>query len=80
MTRRLSSDTQCLHSGFGSIFNPGARKGQAMEWSSVKRNVLISFMIFLLSVTSAWAQTGTASLRGTVTDKTGASVGDAKVS
>ena len=51
-----------------------------MEWSSVKRNVLISFMIFLLSVTSAWAQTGTASLRGTVTDKTGASVGDAKVS
>jgi Carboxypeptidase regulatory-like domain len=50
-----------------------------MAWSSMKRNLLISFVIFLLSVTSAWAQTGTASLRGTVTDKTGAAIVGARV-
>ncbi len=37
-------------------------------------------MVCLFVTVSAWAQTGTTSLRGTVTDKTGASVGDAKVS
>lgn len=35
--------------------------------------------LFLLSLSGAWAQTGTASLRGTVTDKTGAAIVAAKV-
>ncbi len=37
-------------------------------------------MACLFAAAGVWAQTGTTSLRGTVTDKTGASVGDAKVS
>jgi len=41
---------------------------------------LLSFAILLLSVTCAWAQTGTTSLRGTVSDKSGAVVSMAKVS
>ncbi|PYU73536.1 MAG: hypothetical protein DMG52_14580 [Acidobacteria bacterium] len=51
-----------------------------MGWSSMKRNLSISFVILLLSVSCAWTQTGTTSVRGTVSDKTSASVGDAKVS
>src|SRR5437763_5630781 len=51
-----------------------------MGWSSMKRNLSISFVILLLSVSCAWAQTGTTSVRGTVSDKTSASVSDAKVS
>jgi hypothetical protein len=50
-----------------------------MEWSSVKRDLLIGFVVFMFAVTCAWAQTGTTSLRGTVIDKTGAAVGGAKV-
>jgi hypothetical protein len=50
-----------------------------MEWSSMKRNLLAGFVVLMFAVTCAWAQTGTTSLRGTVTDKTGASVGEAKV-
>src|SRR5438445_3906010 len=49
-----------------------------MGWSSMKRNLSISFVILLLSVSCAWTQTGTTSVRGTVSDKTSASVGDAK--
>jgi hypothetical protein len=50
-----------------------------MKPSSTKRNLLISCLAFLLVVTGALGQTGTTSLRGTVLDKTGASVADAKV-
>src|SRR5713226_5615227 len=51
-----------------------------MKSSFSKRNLLISCVAFLFAVIGAVAQTGTTSVRGTVTDKTGASVGDAKVS
>ncbi|MFI5072700.1 MAG: carboxypeptidase regulatory-like domain-containing protein [Terriglobales bacterium] len=50
-----------------------------MRWSSVKCNILISSVAFLFAVACAWAQTGTTSLRGVVTDKTGATVENAKV-
>ncbi len=46
----------------------------------MKRNLLAGFVVLMFAVTCAWAQTGTTSLRGTVTDKTGASVGEANVS
>ena len=46
----------------------------------MKRNLLAGFVVFMFAVTCSWAQTGTTSLRGTVTDKTGASVGEANVS
>ena len=48
-------------------------------WSSIKRNLLISFVACLLVVAGAWAQTGTTSLHGVVTDKTGAVIVGAKV-
>jgi hypothetical protein len=50
-----------------------------MRWSFMKRNILISSLVFLFAVTCAWAQTGTTSLRGVVTDKTGATAANAKV-
>ena len=46
----------------------------------MKRNLLAGFVVLMFAVTCAWAQTGTTSLRGTVTDKTGASVGEVNVS
>ena len=51
-----------------------------MRWSSMKRNLLICLVAFLLGVPCALAQVGTTSLRGTVTDKSGASIGSARVS
>src|SRR5437899_6014900 len=57
----------------------GARKEQFMKWLSFKRNLLVNLVVFLLSVTGAWAQTGTTSLRGTITDPKGASVPGATV-
>ncbi len=50
-----------------------------MSWFSVKRNFLISFVAFLFAVACAWAQVGTTSVRGVVTDKTGAAIVGAKV-
>jgi hypothetical protein len=50
-----------------------------MSRFSVKRNFLVSLVVVLLAVTGAWAQTGTTSLRGTVTDPGGASVPNATV-
>jgi len=52
-----------------------------MKWSIaiVKRNLLISSVALLFAVTCVWAQTGTTSLRGVVTDKTGATVANARV-
>ncbi len=50
-----------------------------MRWFSMKRNILLSSLMFLLAVTCAWGQTGTTSLRGVVTDKSGATAANAKV-
>lgn len=50
-----------------------------MRSLSFKRNLLISLVTFFSAVTCFWAQTGTTSLRGAATDRTGASVGSAKV-
>jgi hypothetical protein len=58
----------------------GARKEQFMERSSIKRSLLIFSVAFLMAVTGALAQTGTSSLHGVVTDKTGAIIVGAKVS
>src|SRR6266849_4532394 len=65
--------------GSGPIFIHGARKEQFMKRSSLNRNFLISLVALLLATTSAWAQVGTTSVRGAVTDKTGAAVVGAKV-
>lgn len=50
-----------------------------MQWSFTKRSLLLSVITFLLAVTYAWAQTGTTSLRGVVTDKSGAALVGASV-
>jgi hypothetical protein len=46
---------------------------------SMKRNLLVGLVVLVFAVTGAWAQTGTTSLRGTVTDKTGAAIVGASV-
>jgi len=51
-----------------------------MKWSSPKGNLLISFVALFLGTTCAWAQVGTTSVRGVVTDKSGAVITSAKVS
>jgi hypothetical protein len=50
-----------------------------MKSSIVRRNILISSLAFLFAVVCAWGQTGTTSLRGAVTDKTGAAIANARV-
>jgi len=50
-----------------------------MESSSMKRNLLIGFVVLMLAAACAGAQTGTTSVRGAVTDKTGAAIVGAKV-
>jgi len=55
-----------------------------MYWSSLftKRNFpagLIAFIVAALAAAGTWAQTGTTSLHGVVTDKTGATISGAKV-
>ena len=53
-----------------------------MKRPSLNRNLFISFvslMAFLLAATSAWGQVGTTSVRGTVTDKSGAAIVGAKI-
>lgn len=50
-----------------------------MKRFSPKGNPLISFVVLLLGTTCAWAQVGTTSVRGVVTDKSGAVVATAKV-
>ena len=49
------------------------------RFSFVKRNLIASFLLLALMAAVASAQTGTTSLHGLVTDKSGATVGDAKV-
>ena len=50
-----------------------------MRRFSIKRSLSVGLVVFLLSVTCAWAQVGTTSIRGGVTDKTGAAVVGARV-
>jgi carboxypeptidase family protein len=50
-----------------------------MKWSMVKRNIPVLSLTLLFAFTCAWGQTGTTSVRGTVTDKTGAAIVNAKV-
>jgi len=63
----------------------GARKEQYMRCFSMffsGRNLLVSFVVLILTALAgagAWAQTGTTSLRGTVTDKSGAAVSGARI-
>src|SRR2546427_2154865 len=60
--------------------NQGARKEQSMKSSKFGKVFFAILMVCLFVSANSYAQTGTTSLRGTVIDKTGASVGDAKVS
>src|SRR5947209_10513120 len=50
-----------------------------MRLSNIKIRCLVCFFVFLFGVANALAQTGTSSVRGTVTDKSGASISGAKV-
>jgi hypothetical protein len=54
-----------------------------MEWSSMKRyfylHLLAGLAVVLFAGASAWAQTGTTSLHGVVTDQSGAAISSAKV-
>src|SRR5258708_36219969 len=51
-----------------------------MNLSPLRRWSLINFLVLLLAATnSLWAQSGTSSLHGTITDSKGASVGGATV-
>ena len=51
-----------------------------MKLSSMKRNLMGCLVMLVLSAASVWAQTGTSSIVGTVTDPQGRPVVDAKVS
>jgi hypothetical protein len=51
-----------------------------MILSPLRRNITTAFLSLLLIVAGAKAQTGTSSLRGTVTDKSGAAISGARVS
>jgi hypothetical protein len=50
-----------------------------MGWSAVNRNFILASIVLILVAASTWAQTGTTSLHGVVTDKSGASISDAAV-
>ena len=50
-----------------------------MRWDLIKRNILISSVAVLFVVAGVWAQVGTTSIRGVVTDKTGAAIVGASV-
>ncbi|HEX4537065.1 MAG TPA: carboxypeptidase-like regulatory domain-containing protein, partial [Candidatus Acidoferrum sp.] len=50
-----------------------------MGWSAVKRNFILASIVLILVSVSTWAQTGTTSLHGVVTDKSGASITAAMV-
>jgi hypothetical protein len=50
-----------------------------MRWSSMKRSILVSCLAILFGSACVWAQTGTTSVRGTVTDKSGAAISGAHV-
>jgi hypothetical protein len=50
-----------------------------MEWDFMKRDILVSLAALFLAAATMLAQTGTTSLHGVVTDKTGATVAQARV-
>ena len=50
-----------------------------MKRFSLRGNLLVSVVAFLLATTCAWAQVGTTSVRGVITDKSGAVIASAKV-
>ena len=50
-----------------------------MRWDLVKRGTLLFSLVFIFTVTAVKAQTGTTSLSGVVTDRTGAAIVAAKV-
>ena len=50
-----------------------------MKWSSKAKGFLFLLIVFLLSAGTAWAQTGASTIRGTVTDSSGAAVVGATV-
>jgi len=50
-----------------------------MRWSSSFRGILVLTLTLIFAVANAWGQTGTTSLRGVVTDKSGAAVVGATV-
>jgi hypothetical protein len=50
-----------------------------MTWSAIQRTSICLFILALFACTATFAQTGTTSLRGVVTDKTGAAIVGATV-
>jgi hypothetical protein len=74
---RVSLPAYPLHFSMSNI--AVIRKEQHMRWSAVNRNFILASIVLMLVTASTWAQTGTTSLNGVVTDKSGASVGDAMV-
>src|SRR6476661_8266342 len=56
-----------------------ARKEPSMKWSTIKLSLPVLLMIFLLSATCVWGQLGTSTIRGTITDPSGAAVPGATV-
>jgi hypothetical protein len=69
----------CLSVKFSISKIAMTRKGQPIGWSAVKRNFILASIVLMLVSVSTWAQTGTTSLDGVVTDKSGASISDATV-
>jgi hypothetical protein len=50
-----------------------------MKWSTIKSSLPVLLMILLLSGTFVWGQLGTSTIRGTITDPSGATVAGAAV-
>jgi hypothetical protein len=50
-----------------------------MGWSAVNRNFILASMVLMLMTAACWGQNSTTSLRGTITDKNGASVPGAEI-
>jgi hypothetical protein len=69
----------CLPFELGSIFHSGARKEQFMKSSNYGKAFFAILMVCLFVTISACPRVGTTSVRGVVTDKTGAAVVGAKV-
>jgi hypothetical protein len=58
---------------------PGAEKEQSMNLSLTQRNIVVLICALLFAAVGASAQTGTTSLHGVVTDKTGSAIVGAKI-
>src|SRR5690349_15738187 len=56
-----------------------ARKEPCMKWSLMKWSLPVLLMILLVSGTSVWGQFGASTIRGTITDPSGAVVAGATV-